>query len=143
LSNTAANLNVPVLIYHKISKPRHDSRIRGAFTPPDRFRRQLIYLKKRRFVFCTASELVRHFQDHGKFPQNTIAITLDDGWADNYTNAFPVLQELGIKATIFVIPSSIGQMSTPATTPGGDKPTFRVSRFGRWRMRALNLVHTR
>ena len=111
----------PVLLYHKISKPRRDSRVRGAFTPPRRFRRQLIYLKEQGFKFYTASELINHFQLHGKFPKRAVALTFDDGWQDNYTNAFPVLKELEIKATIFIIPTSIGQMSTAATTPAGDR----------------------
>lgn len=111
----------PVLFYHKISKPRRDSKVRGAFTPPHRFRRQLTYLKKQGLQFYTASELIKHFQHHGEFPARSVALTFDDGWQDNYTNAFPVLKELGIKATIFIIPSSIGQMSTAATTPAGDR----------------------
>lgn len=118
----------PILIYHKISKPRRDSRIRGAFTPPRRFRRQLSYLKKQGFTFYTASELIRHFQAEEKFPARSVALTFDDGWQDNYTNAFPVLKELGIKATIFIIPSSIGQMSTSATTPAGDRGYPHLSR---------------
>ena len=111
----------PVLFYHKISKPRRDSKVRGAFTPPQRFRRQLTYLKKQGLNFLTASELIKHFQNHGEFPARSVALTFDDGWQDNYTNAFPVLKELGIKATIFIIPSSVGQMSTAATTPAGDR----------------------
>lgn len=118
----------PILIYHKISKPRRDSRIRGAFTPPRRFRRQLSYLKKQGFTFYTASELIRHFHAEEKFPARSVALTFDDGWQDNYTNAFPVLMELGIKATIFIIPSSIGQMSTSATTPAGDHGYPHLSR---------------
>ena len=118
----------PALLYHKISKPRRDSKVRGAFTPPQRFRRQLTYLKKQGFGFYTASELINHFQLHGEFPERAVALTFDDGWQDNYTNAFPVLKELGIKATIFIIPSSIGQMSTAATTPAGDRGYPHLSR---------------
>jgi peptidoglycan/xylan/chitin deacetylase (PgdA/CDA1 family) len=118
----------PALLYHKISKPRRDSRIRGAFTPPRRFRRQLIYFKEQGFNFYTASELIRHFQAEGEFPQQSVALTFDDGWRDNYTNAFPVLKELGIKATIFIIPSCIGQMSTAATTLPGDRGYPHLSR---------------
>lgn len=119
---------VPVLLYHKISKPRRDSRIRGAFTPPRRFLRQMTYLKKQGFAFHTTSELIQYFQAEGKFPSRSVALTFDDGWKDNYTNAFPVLQELGIKATIFIIPTSIGEMSTDATTPAGDRPYAHLSR---------------
>lgn len=118
----------PALLYHKISKPRRDSKVRGAFTPPQRFRRQLTYLKKQGFSFYTASELIQHFQSHGEFPARAVALTFDDGWQDNYTNAFPVLKELEIKATIFIIPSSIGKMSTAATTPAGDRGYPHLSR---------------
>ncbi|HEX8491995.1 MAG TPA: hypothetical protein VF658_04080, partial [Pyrinomonadaceae bacterium] len=80
---------VPVLLYHKIDWPAPDSRVRGGFTPPARFARQMAYLKKKGFVFYTASELIEHFREHREFPQNGITLTFDDGWKDNYTNAFP------------------------------------------------------
>jgi peptidoglycan/xylan/chitin deacetylase (PgdA/CDA1 family) len=118
----------PALLYHKISRPRRDSRIRGAFTPPKRFRRQLIFLKQKGFVFYTASEIIKHFQSHGEFPKRGIALTFDDGWKDNYTNAFPVLRDLGITATIFIIPTAIGQMSTTATTPASNRPYAHLTR---------------
>lgn len=108
----------PVLLYHKIDWPAPDSRVRGGFTPPARFARQMAYLKKQGFVFYTASELIEHFREHGKFPPNAVTLTFDDGWKDNYTNAFPVLKRLGIKATIFLIPSCIGQTSAKAQAEG-------------------------
>jgi peptidoglycan/xylan/chitin deacetylase (PgdA/CDA1 family) len=76
------------------------------------------YLKDKGFVFYTASELIKYFTERGEFPRGGVAVTFDDGWKDNYTNAFPVLKELGIKATVFIIPSSIGQMSSGATAEG-------------------------
>jgi peptidoglycan/xylan/chitin deacetylase (PgdA/CDA1 family) len=120
-------MQVPVLLYHKISLPRPDTRIRGAFTPPRRFAKQMEYLKNSGFVFYTASELIQHFTQHQQFPPNSITLTFDDGWKDNYANAFPILKSMGIKATIFIIPSSIGQMSTGATAEG-EKPHEHLSR---------------
>lgn len=108
----------PVLIYHKIDIPDKNIRIRGAFTSPKRFARQMTYLKKRGFVFYTASELIEHYLEHGEFPQKAVALTLDDGWKDNYTNAFPILRELGIKATIFLVPSCIGRVSATVVGAG-------------------------
>ncbi len=115
-----------VLAYHKIDRPSPDALVRGGFTPPRRFARQMRYLLKRGFVFYTASELIEHFRAHGEFPPNGVALTFDDGWRDNYTNAFPVLRELGIKATIFLVPSCIGQVSDKVA-PAGEKPRAHLT----------------
>ena len=108
----------PFLLYHKISDPPPDARIRGGYTPTKRFARQMAFLKKRGTVFYTASEILEHFRNSGSFPPNGLAITFDDGWKDNYENAFPILRQLGIKATIFLIPSCIGEVSTKAQSEG-------------------------
>lgn len=94
--------------------------MRGGFTPPKRFARQMLYLKKQGFVFHTASELIEHYRARGTFPPKGIAVTLDDGWKDNYTNAFPVFKRLGIKATIFLVTSCIGQSSVKAMATDED-----------------------
>jgi peptidoglycan/xylan/chitin deacetylase (PgdA/CDA1 family) len=108
----------PVIQYHKIDKPGRGTLVRGGFTPPRRFARQMAFLKQRGFVFYTASGLIEYFLEHDRFPENGIAVTLDDGWQDNYTNAFPVLRELGLAATVYVVPSCLGERSTKAVAAG-------------------------
>lgn len=108
----------PFIFYHKIDTPPPDARIRGGYTPPKRFARQMAYLKKLGAKFYTASEMIEHYLAHGSFPERGLAITFDDGWQDNYENAFPVLSEHGIKATIFLISSCIGQTSYKAQSEG-------------------------
>ncbi|HEX8143524.1 MAG TPA: polysaccharide deacetylase family protein [Pyrinomonadaceae bacterium] len=109
---------VPVLLYHKIDKPAPDARVRGGYTPLRRFEKQMAYLKRQGFVFYTASALIEHFREHAVFPPNAIALTFDDGWKDNYTNAFPVLRRLGIPATIFLVSTCIGAVSDKAQAEG-------------------------
>ncbi|HEV7645319.1 MAG TPA: polysaccharide deacetylase family protein [Pyrinomonadaceae bacterium] len=108
----------PVLLYHKIDHPTPDVKIRGAFTSPKRFAKQMSYLKKQGFIFHTAAELIKHYCEHGEFPARGISVTFDDGWKDNFTHAFPVMRELGIKATIFLVASLIGKVSDQVTAEG-------------------------
>jgi peptidoglycan/xylan/chitin deacetylase (PgdA/CDA1 family) len=111
-------LSIPILLYHKIDSLPSDALLRGPYTPPARFARQIAFLKKQGTVFYTASELIEYFRENGSFPPNGLAITFDDGWKDNYENAFPVLRRYGVKATIFLVSSCVGELSTKAVAEG-------------------------
>lgn len=108
----------PFIFYHKIDTPPRDARIRGGYTPLKRFAKQMAFLKKEGTVFYTASEIIEHYNENGSFPTRGLAITFDDGWKDNYENAFPILRALNIKATIFLISSCLGQISVKAQSEG-------------------------
>ena len=130
-------MKIPVLLYHKIDFPTEDVKIRGAFTAPQKFARQISHLKKKGFEFYTASELVKSYLANGEFPPNAISLTFDDGWKDNYLNAFPILQKFGIKATIFLVPTCIGQITDKVTAEGEDErehlaesDILEMSRYG-------------
>ena len=109
---------IPALLYHKIDDLPADARLRGAYTRPERFAKQMAFLKRNGIHFYTASELVEYFRENTSFPPNGLAVTFDDGWKDNYQNAFPVLRRHGIKATIFLVSSCIGEISAKAVGEG-------------------------
>ena len=111
-------MRVPVLAYHKIDLPTPDVKIRGAYTAPRKFERQIAYLKKKGFEFYTASELIRFYLERGEFPPRALAVTFDDGWKDNYTNAFPILKKYGAKATVFLVPAVLGRTTDEITADG-------------------------
>ncbi len=60
-----------------------------------------------RFRVLSLQELVAGLRG-GTLPDNAIAVTLDDGYRDNYLHAFPILQRYSIPATIFLATSVIG-----------------------------------
>ena len=111
---------IPALLYHKIDDPPADARLRGPYTPPARFGKQMAFLKKQGIDFYTVSEMVGYFREHGSFQPNGLAITFDDGWRDNYEQAFPILRRHGIKATIFLVSSCVGEVSDKAVAEGED-----------------------
>ena len=70
--------------------------------PPDEFRTYAL----------AASQLARRSIPAGDVPGELggafYSLTFDDGHASDYTEAFPVLQELGLRATFFVVPTLVG-----------------------------------
>ncbi len=89
--------NLQVLVYHRVNDERD-----AVFPaiPTSVFAQQIEFLR-RNFNVCSLSDAVGMLQDR-KLPDNTIVVTLDDGYADNFTKAFPILRKHSIPATIFL-----------------------------------------
>jgi peptidoglycan/xylan/chitin deacetylase (PgdA/CDA1 family) len=67
-----------------------------------------------RTLLLAAKESPRRSIPVGKVPGELAvgfyALTFDDGSASDYTEAFPALVELGMRATFFIVPTRVGQM---------------------------------
>ena len=87
-----------VLSYHRVNDDGHPF---FCGTPTGVFRQQM-ELVRRYFSVQPLDALVA-----GHAPPNAIAITFDDGYRDNYTHAFPVLRELELPATIFLVTGAV------------------------------------
>lgn len=91
-----------ILSYHRIlpySHPEYNKMQPGMVVSDEAFRRHLLWLKK---WFDIVSFLDFRKGVAGRKKPLCI-ITIDDGWVDNYTYAFPILKELNIPATIFLV----------------------------------------
>lgn len=97
---------VPIIMYHHVEATGDT---RSNYVSPQVFRRQMEFLKKNRYRVISLDEFVRGVEEGRRFPHNTVVITFDDGYADNFSAAFPVLAEYDFPATIFVIVNKIGE----------------------------------
>ncbi len=70
-----------------------------------RFRAQLELLG-RLFSIVPLNDLLTQLAE-GSLRPGQAAVTFDDGYADNYLHAFPVLQSMGIPATIFLTTDNV------------------------------------
>lgn len=86
----------------------------------------MTYLKRRGFSFPLASEFFQYRRDYGRFPSDSICVTFDDGWKDTFINAFPILRDLGIPATVYVVTGLLGTTSDRVTADG-EGPREHVS----------------
>jgi peptidoglycan/xylan/chitin deacetylase (PgdA/CDA1 family) len=96
---------VPILMYHHIEDqpPGVDAIRRDLSVSPERFEAQLHYLKQAGYESITLNDLALHLTVGKPLPPKPIIFTFDDGYADAYTNAFPLLQRFGFGGTFFVI----------------------------------------
>ena len=97
------NRNCQILAYHRVNDDQ-DMFFPGI--PIKCFEQQMSFLADH-FTVCSLKELVQRIRDDD-LPENAIAVTFDDGYRDNYLNAFPILQRFSIPATIFLATGAIG-----------------------------------
>ncbi len=98
LSPAGARARLSVLIFHRVQvqpDPLFPMECDAA-----RFRQIAAWLSR----YCNVLPLDEALQliDRGRLPARAAAITFDDGYADNYEVALPILQSCGLKATFFI-----------------------------------------
>ncbi len=97
---------VPVLMYHRVKyltpKEALSPLLRDLTVSPAEFERQIAYLVEEGFTFLFAREVEQAVREGTRLPEKAVAITLDDGYIDNFEQAYPILKKYGAKATIFM-----------------------------------------
>jgi peptidoglycan/xylan/chitin deacetylase (PgdA/CDA1 family) len=76
------------------------------------FERQMACLSMN-FNLISLTELTGRIRDHRALPERCVVITFDDGWRDNFLNAYPVLKKYNIPATVFLASDFIGTGKIP------------------------------
>lgn len=101
---------VAILMYHKIGEPPAGSKLKKLWISPEKFERQLCYLKGKNIPVITCSEHYAMLQKK-TVPYKAVILTFDDGYENNYTYAFPLLKKYGFRATFFIVTDTIGKMN--------------------------------
>ncbi len=95
------NWNRPrILMYHMVREHIQGAKFNKLRVTPGQFEQQVKWLSEQGFQFVTIQAL---YVNWGKHPDKTIAITFDDGYADNLLNALPILKKYNACATIYVV----------------------------------------
>ena len=86
-----------VLIYHRVNAYKFDPELLSVF--PERFDQQMGSLCRRK-TLLSLSQMCAHLRNK-TLPANSAVVTFDDGYADNFQVALPILLKHKIPATIF------------------------------------------
>ena len=103
---------VPVLMYHRVADPPPGAPYPGLYVSPASFTAQMQALHDAGWRTITAGELGAAMAEGRPVPVRTIVIMFDEGYEDNYTTAFPVLQRFGFRATFSVVARGGSTMMT-------------------------------
>lgn len=85
--------------YHYV----RDGKAPGPTCTPERLRRQITVLKEEGYEFLTCGEITKRLLENRTLPEKHVTLSFDDGLADQYATAFPILKELEVPATFFYI----------------------------------------
>lgn len=90
-----------IAMYHYTRDLKHSRypEIKGLDVPL--FRQQLAYMKEH-FRFVTMEQVICAAEGTAELPENALLLTFDDGYADNYTFAMPLLEEFGAQGAFFI-----------------------------------------
>ncbi len=102
---------LPILMYHYLSAPPAGANIyrQDLSVPPDLFAEHLDALSTAGYTTVSLYDLLEHLTQGAPLPEKPVIITFDDGYRDNYVNAFPLLRAHGMTATFFVITDFIDE----------------------------------
>ncbi len=102
------SIRVPILVYHSIrpERPTDTDFIKSFNTEPQSFEKQMQYLKDNGYSVVSLNDLYDALTAGKKLPEKSVILNFDDGWQDQYDNAFPILKKFNYTATFFIFSSA-------------------------------------
>jgi peptidoglycan/xylan/chitin deacetylase (PgdA/CDA1 family) len=89
---------LPILTFHDIEYSSS-----AISFPPDVFSMTIKMIAEKGLRTIPLSRIPEYLSKDASFPEDTLAITFDDGYESTYKIAFPVLKKYGMTATVFLI----------------------------------------
>ena len=132
---------LPILAYHSL-----DTSGSVVSVLPEFFSQQMAQIAESGFRGVTLEEAVARRDENEIWPEATVAITFDDGFASLHDHAMPVLQRHGFSATVFLVADYVGLMNDWETPPEGlgQRPVLTWSQVEELRAAGWEIgAHTR
>ncbi|HET7465964.1 MAG TPA: polysaccharide deacetylase family protein [Candidatus Dormibacteraeota bacterium] len=104
-------ISVPILMYHYIQNlPKNPSELTYNLTvTPDNFSAQMDWLRAHAYHPVTIDDLRDYFTGRHTLPSKPVVITLDDGYRDLYTTAYPILRAHAFKAVAYIVTGFVNE----------------------------------
>jgi len=107
---------VPALMFHSVGLENHPWVWSHISESLKSFESKIAFLRKKGFNAVTWGDLYSYMAGDKTLPQDSILLTYDDGYLDNWVFVYPILKRYGMKGTIFVNPEFVDPCETVRPT---------------------------
>jgi peptidoglycan/xylan/chitin deacetylase (PgdA/CDA1 family) len=122
---------VPILMYHSVMEdPRSQGTFLGGIIHSREVFRWQMELLARQYRPASMDQVNRFVRGEAEVADRTVVVTFDDGYTDNYEIAAPVLNEVGVPATVYVTVECVERGNLP--WPARLRFIFRTTKKGNW-----------
>ena len=103
----ATYVKCPILMYHYVTRLPDDADryLRDLAVHPDLFTEHCQWLSDNGYTTITMAQLYEGLFNDAPLPENPVVMTFDDGYADAFAFAMPILQRFGMVGTFFIVPN--------------------------------------
>ena len=99
----------PILMYHRVDVASPSDEIsRDLTVTPARLKQQLSYLKQHGIAVISMAQLESRMKRRAPL-DDAVVLTFDDGYADQYKYAVPVLRRFADSATFYIVTGNLGK----------------------------------
>lgn len=100
--------SAPILLYHAVGEPVEIEWPPGLILPASLFEEHLQYLTQEGYQIVTVAELAERFK-FGYSVEKFVAMSFDDGYKNNHSDALPLLKKYNAKASFYIVDRDIGK----------------------------------
>lgn len=100
---------LPVAMYHSVTDQGESP---GEYViSPSMLEKDLQYLKQHGYETVVVGDLVSHVEKGTPLPEKPVMLTFDDGYYNNYCNAYPLVQKYGMQAVLSPVGTLVEQFT--------------------------------
>ena len=100
--------SAPILLYHAVGEPVEIEWPPSLIMPASLFESHLQYLNQEGYKVVSVEDLVSLLKNGGNLDK-VVAMSFDDGYRNNHTDALPLLKKYNAKASFYIVHRDIGK----------------------------------
>jgi hypothetical protein len=122
--------DVPVFMYHSIGIPDKKWNWNYLTCPYDRFEEQLKAIQSAGYKTISSQTLYEYMVNGKELPSKSIVLNFDDGYADIWIYAYPLLKKYGMCATVFINPEFVDKRKIKRQTYSENSKVDELENIG-------------